>query len=338
MWTIVNSVFWTSLGVILFRCQLVPTNLPRLLGRSLYWIGVPLQIWVLARRSNFNEAIWIPPLATVVVLLLGLILALSILQQWRQLKTAYSDKSIQFSWLNDLIYFFSGLPLAVQFLQKAIPSNRSGKGSFVLASMLGNTGFIGLAIIPNFIDQHYWSWVVLYGVTHNLIGSYGLGAVVANYFSPSKTTKKRSLGLTNLLKVPVLWAFTIGYLSRNLSLPDGIEIITQYGIFIVVPSAFLLIGMQLGKLQGLKSLKVAIAPTSLKIFILPGLVAIVATLLGVNGDGRLALVLMSGMPTAFANVILAEEYNLDRQIAAGTILLSTVILPLILPFWLTLLS
>ena len=106
MWTIVNSVFWTSLGVILFRCQLVPTNLPRLLGRSLYWIGVPLQIWVLARRSNFNEAIWIPPLATVVVLLLGLILALSILQQWRQLKTAYSDKSIQFSWLNDLIYFF----------------------------------------------------------------------------------------------------------------------------------------------------------------------------------------------------------------------------------------
>jgi len=52
----------------------------------------------------------------------------------------------------------------------------------------------------------------------------------------------------------------------------------------------------------------------------------------------LALVLMSGMPTAFANVILAEEYNLDRQIAASSILLSTVSLPLIIPLWLALFS
>ncbi|MDJ0691044.1 MAG: hypothetical protein QNJ41_21365 [Xenococcaceae cyanobacterium MO_188.B32] len=334
MWTIVNSVFWTGLGVVLFRCQLVPAHLPRLLGRSLYWIGVPLQVWLLARRSDFDEAIWIPPLATITVLLLGLVLALSILQNWRKLKYTYLNKSIQFSWLNDLIYIISSLPLTVKSFQQVIPSSRAGKGSFVLASMLGNTGFIGLAIVPNFIEQHYWSWIVLYGVTHNLLGSYGLGAVVANYFSLSKNSKKRAMRLRDLLKVPSLWAFTLGYLTRNLSFPDSVEIITRYGIFIVVPSAFLLIGMQLGKLRGMKSLKAAIVPASLKIIILPGLVAIGLTLLGIEGDGRLALVLMSSMPTAFANVILAEEYNLDRQIAAGTILLSTVTLPLIFPLWL----
>ena len=338
MWTIANSVFWTSLGILLFRCQLVPAHLPRLLGRSLYWIGVPLQVWMLARRSDFDEAIWIPPLVTIIVLFLGLILALSILQKWKQLKYAYENKSIQFSWLNDLIYIFSGLPLPVKFFQKLIPSNRKAKGSFVLASMLGNTGFIGLAIIPNFIDRHYWSWIVLYGVTHNLLGSYGLGAIVANYFSQSKTTSQRAIQLRDFLKVPSLWAFAVGYLTRNLSFPDSVEMMAKYGILIVVPSAFLLIGMQLGKLQVVKTLKTAIIPTSLKTLILPGLVAVGLTLLGVEGDGRLALVLMSGMPTAFANVILAEEYNLDRQIAAGTILLSTTILPLILPFWLTCLS
>jgi hypothetical protein len=45
---------------------------------------------------------------------------------------------------------------------------------------------------------------------------------------------------------------------------------------------------------------------------------------------------MSGMPTAFANIILAEEYDLDRQVAASSILVSTVILPLMIPFWLAL--
>ena len=334
MWTIINSIFWTSLGIILFRFQLVPANLPRLLGRSLYWIGVPLQIWVLARRSNFDEAIWIPPLATVTVLLLGLILALSILHKWRQLKYAYLNTSIQFRWLNDLIYIFSGLPFGVKSFQQFIPSNYAGKGSFVLASMLGNTGFLGLAIIPNFIDQHYWSWIVLYGVTHNVLGSYGLGAIVANYFSRSKNNR-RAIRLTDLLKVPSLWAFAIGYSTRYLSFPSSLETAMQYGIYIVVPSAFLLIGMQLGKLQGIKSLKAAIVPTVLKIIILPGLVAVGVTLFGIEGDGRLALVLMSGMPTAFANVILAEEYNLNRKIAASTILISTVMLPLILPLWLT---
>lgn len=334
MWTIINSVFWTGLGIILFRYQLVPAYLPRLLGRSLYWIGVPLQVWVLARRSDFDEAIWIPPLVTVTVLLLGLVLALSILQRWRKLKYTYLNKSIQFIWLNDLIYLLSSFPLTAKSFRQVIPSNRAGKGSFVLASMLGNTGFIGLAIVPNFIEQHYWSWIVLYGVTHNLLGSYGLGAVVANYFSCSKTKRKRAMRLWDLLKVPSLWAFALGYLTRNMSLPDTLESIARYGIFLVVPSAFLLIGMQLGKLRGIKSLKVAIVPASLKILILPGLVAIGLTLLGIEGDGRLALVLMSSMPTAFANVILAEEYNLDRQIAAGSILLSTVALPLIFPLWL----
>ena len=256
----------------------------------------------------------------------------------KPIKYIYLNKSVQFIWLNDLIYLLSGLPLMSKFFRQVIPSNRAGKGSFVLASMLGNTGFIGLAIVPNFVEQHYWSWIVLYGVTHNLLGSYGLGAVVANYFSCSSTNKKRALRLWDLLKIPSLWAFALGYLTRNILLPDSVESIARYGIFLVVPSAFLLIGMQLGKLRGIKSLKVAIVPTSLKILILPGLAAIALTILGIKGDGRLALVLMSSMPTAFANVILAEEYNLDRQIAAGSILLSTVTLPFVFPLWLACLS
>ncbi len=45
------------------------------------------------------------------------------------------------------------------------------------------------------------------------------------------------------------------------------------------------------------------------------------------------MVLMSGMPSAFAGLILAEEYNLDRDLIASSIIISTVLLLLMLPLW-----
>ncbi len=337
MWAILQSIFWTSLGLIPVRLELIPINLSRLLGRSLYWIGVPLQILVLARQSDFSQTIWFPPLTTLIVLLTGLGLALLILGALKQLTSV---------WLTKKQIVAAGLSFNLKTLKRIVPQHSSSKGSFVLASMLGNTGFIGIAIAPTFVSQPYWSWIVLYGVTHNLLGSYGLGVILASYFGCSTQGTRAALShksrwwihLRDLLSVPALWAFLLGWLSRDVPVAPAIESAIQTSVRFVVPGAFLLIGMQLGRLQGVKGLQTGVIPSAVKMLILPGLVGLSLTLLGIVGDGRLALVLMSGMPTAFANVILAEEYNLDRQIAASSILLSTVSLPLIISLWLALFS
>jgi malate permease and related proteins len=60
--------------------------------------------------------------------------------------------------------------------------------------------------------------------------------------------------------------------------------------------------------------------------------------MGITGEPRLALVMMSGMPCAFAGLILAEEYDLDRDLAASTIALSTIGLLVMIPVWLWLLG
>ncbi len=308
MWTITTSVFWTGLGAYLIKYNFIPIKLSGLLGRSLYWVGVPLQILVLARKSNFSPSIWLPPLITVVVLLLGLGLANLSLHFLKQAKSIYQ--------------------VGTQY--------RSSQGSFVLASILGNTGFVGLAIAPAFVDQGYLAWIVLYGVTHNLLGSYGLGVFLASYFGRSQQGNCWWIQLRDLLSVPSLWAFAIGWGSRSIQLPVLIEEALETGVLFVIPAAFLYIGMQLCQLQGVRSLQSAIVPTALKMVVLPGLAGLGLTLLNLSGDARLALVLMSGMPSAFANLILAEEYNLDRQVAASSIVLSTVLLPLMIPLWLVL--
>jgi hypothetical protein len=43
---------------------------------------------------------------------------------------------------------------------------------------------------------------------------------------------------------------------------------------------------------------------------------------------------MSGMLTAFVGLILAEEYDLNRELAASSIATTSVLLLVIIPFWL----
>ena len=340
MLIILQSILWAIFGIILYREKIVDDNLPRLLGRTLYWVGVPLQIFFLARRSNFDQIALIPPVMTVAVIAIGLMLAVFVVEILKQLVLAIATRVVPQSQIEGLLLSV-GLSMPVstrQFIDRATPNNKQGIGSFVLASILGNTGFIGLALIPPFVDPSYWSWIVLYGVAHNVLGSYGIGVLVADRYSHSGT-KSRQINwfnqLQNLLFLPSLWAFAYGYFGRDIPLPSAIEAIVSKAVLLVVPGAFILIGMQLSKLQQWQNLSSGVIPAMLKTLVVPAIAGLLFTIVGLEGDARLVLVLMSSMPTAFASIILAEEYNLDRQVAASSILLSTLALPLVIFIWLT---
>jgi len=337
MLIILQSILWAIFGTILYRERIVDENLPRFLGRTLYWVGVPLQIFFLARKSNFDQIAWVPPLTTVAVLLIGLVFTVSTVEILKQFILVIAAKLVPQSQIEGL-FLSVGLSITLstrRFIDRITPKDRKSTGSFILASILGNTGFIGLALIPPFVDSNYWSWIVLYGLTHNVLGSYGLGVLVADYHSHSAKKNDWWGQLQNLLFLPSLWAFAYGYFGRDIPLPNLVETIISKGVLFVVPGAFILIGMQLSKLQQWQSLSSGLVPAVLKTLVIPGLAGLVFTLFGLKGDGRLVLVLMSSMPTAFASIILAEEYDLDRQVAASSILLSTLALPIVIFIWLT---
>jgi hypothetical protein len=332
-------ILWVGLGLVLFR--FLPDALPRLLGRILYWFGVPLEILALARRTDFSAGIGLASGVMALALGVGLVLAGSSLLLGKRLEQAAS-------------------PEGLGRLQQP-----SCQGSFLLSAMIGNTGFIGLAIAPLLVSDRALNLVVFYSVTHNIIGTYGLGVFLASYFGRSVGTagrqKQEEEGETNInsatapspltalnpsqnrwwiqirdvLTVPTLWAFILGYLTRSLALPTVIESGLQASLWFVIPAAFLLMGIRLGQIQGWSSLRLALVPACIKVVALPGLVGIGTTLAGLPTASRLALVLMSGMPTAFAGLILAEEYDLDREIIASSILLSSVTLLLMIPLWST---
>lgn len=312
-------ILWMSLGLLIFR--FIPPWFPHWLGRGLYWVGVPLELVALARQSHQGELSStqsLPILAVIITggaILVGLIVTLLVLWGWKKILFRHikldSNQSRSGHWLDS-------------------PT----QGSFLLSAVLGNTGFVGLAIAPFLVHNDALSWVLLFSITHNVIGPYGVGVLIASYYSHEKSSNRWWMQLRDLLTVPPLWAFVIGYLTQQVVLPQAIESGLQASINIVIASAFLLTGIRLAQLQNWQNFRLAFVPAFLRVVAIPLFVGILTTLLlGLSGDRRLAMVLMSGMPSAFAGLILAEEYNLDRDLIASSIILSTLLLLLVLPVW-----
>jgi hypothetical protein len=81
--------------------------------------------------------------------------------------------------------------------------------------MSGNTGFIGLAIAPLLVGEQALKLVVFYSITQNVLGTYGLGVFLASYFGRSSQENCWWIQIRDVLCVPSLWAFTIGFLTRR---------------------------------------------------------------------------------------------------------------------------
>lgn len=332
---------WTGLGAISLR--FLPQTLPRLLGRGLYWVGVPWQIFALARYTNFADRVEIVPIVTLATLAIGIILAWAALRSLAWLKT-YGESSSALP-LTELpqqrtteLPTASSARLAHPALFSWIPHfSPAQQGSFMLVTVLGNTGFVGLGLLPAIISPENMGWAIFFSITQNVVGTYGIGVLIASYFGHTGTPNQPNhwwMQLRDILTVPTLWAFAIGYFTQSMSFPPLVETGFQASLLFVIPASFLLMGMRLSQLQGIKSLQIALLPTVLKVVVLPGCIAIGTTQLGLSGDPRLAMVLMAGMPSAFASLILAEEYNLDHDLSASSIALTTIGLLIMIPVWL----
>ncbi|HEY9635877.1 MAG TPA: AEC family transporter [Coleofasciculaceae cyanobacterium] len=300
---------WIGLGILLFR--FIPASFSTRLGRALYWVGVPVQSLIFGRRTQLYSETRLIPLIVVEASVLSIGLAL--ISWWAWQKFFRQNAEV--------------LPLA-----QSSALERSRKASFIIAAMLGNTGFIGMTLAEVLIDPLYWNWAVLYNVSNTI--SYSLAVLIASHFGQSGKQHPWWVPLRDVLTVPSQWAFLLGLVTQDMELP----LIVSSGLsamnWVVFASALLLLGLRLGSIKGWSSLEIALIPAALKILVVPGCVGLTATCLGITGEPRLVLVLMSGVPTGLATLILAEVYDLDRELLTSSITLTLVGLLLALPLWL----
>lgn len=209
--------------------------------------------------------------------------------------------------------------------------SRGTVGAMVLTCGLGNTAYMGLAMVealkgaefvgPAVIADQFGSFVAL------SVGGVIVAAVYSGAPPSAGAIVRRMLGFTPFLALVVallVWPFG--------GLPDVLQPVLARIGQTLTPLALFSVGLQL-KFGGIGSQwKTLLGGLGWKMVLAPALVLGAAWTLGLQGPIPVAAILQCAMPPMVTAGILAEQYDLDPVLAnlvvgVGT-LLSLVTLPL----------
>lgn len=285
-------------GIILGR--ILPSTFPTRLGKLLFWVGVPISIVAFLRQTDLSGQIWVAPAIAHLAILLGAFLA------WLGIK-------------------------GQAYLTNSLP-HPSTQGSLILAAMVGNTGYLGFPITLAIVGKEYFAWALFYDLLGTVFGAYGLGVLLAsrfgstagNYFQTAKA----------VLINPALWSFGFGLIFRQVAIPPVMEFTLEKLAWVALASSLILMGMRLSRFNSWYKLKPAGSSVLIKMLLVPLILGSALPLFGVTGEAAQVVVLQMAMPPAFGTLILAETFDLDRDLAVTALGMGCMVLLFTLPVWL----
>lgn len=284
-------------------------NVPNLLGKFLFYCGVPVGIVAFLRQADLSGNIWLSPIIAWSAIALGAFSA------WLYLKLFISNDSVK----------------------------QTFQGSFLLTTMFGNTGYLGYPIILAMVGEKYFGWAVFYDLLGTTIGAYGLGALLGNHFSelaissPNQQQKLSNLVIP-IFANPPLWGLILGLGLRQLTFPPLVETSLHNIGWGVISLSLVLIGMRLSQLTSWRHVPVASASLALKMLFVPLTLGLLISSLNLATQAQQVMILQMAMPPAFATLVISETYQLDYELTVTTVATGSLGLLGILPFWLFLLG
>ncbi|MDZ7964120.1 MAG: AEC family transporter [Nostoc sp. DedSLP03] len=278
----------------------LPVTVPTRLGLFLFWVGVPISIVSFLRQSSLSGQIWIAPAIAYLAILLGA--------------------------------FFAWLGIKGQAYFRKTVSQPSTQASLILAAMLGNTGYLGFPITLAMLGKEYFAWALFYDLLGTFPGTYALGVLLAASFGGSVQNHWQ---ITRAILInPALWGFGFGLLFRQVTIPTVAEFWLEKFAWISVALSLVLIGMRLALLKSWRSLPQVGISLGIKMLLVPLILGSILPLFGLTGAIAKIIVLQMAMPPAFATLVIAETFNLDRDLAVTALAAGAIVLLVTLPVWL----
>lgn len=278
----------------------LPITVPTRLGQFLFWVGVPISIVSFLRQSSLSGQIWIAPAIAYLAILLGAFLA----------------------WL--------GIKAQAYFRNTVLQPPT--QASLILAAMLGNTGYLGFPITLAMVGKEYFAWALFYDLLGSFPGTYGLGVLLAARFGGGVQNHWQIA--KSILINPALWGFGFGLLFRQVTIPTVTEFWLEKFAWSSVALSLVLIGMRLALLKSWRSLPQVGMSLGIKMLLVPLILGSILPVFGITGAIAKVIVLQMAMPPAFATLVIAEAFNLDRDLAVTALAAGAILLLLTLPVWL----
>lgn len=206
-------------------------------------------------------------------------------------------------------------------------------GALLLAASFPNSTYLGLPVLDQVIGPQTRATVLQYDLFACTPILLSLGIILAQHYSDSDNKVNP---LRELIKIPPLWAVTLGislnlmgieqphFLSASLSLLAG-------G---VVPLMLIVLGMSIRwhSLQ-LKFIKLLLPIVLISLIIVPMAVFGMSHLIGLQAETILTVSLIAAMPTMVFGIVICERYQLDSELYAAAVTLTTICSLVTLPLW-----
>ncbi len=278
-----------------FLGRWLPPVTPRWIGLFLFWVGSPLSNIIFIYRADLSGGVWLAPVV---------------------------------AWVG----YFCGLGLALLWWRStANHLDGPSRASFLLTSVFGNTGYIGFPVVISLVGDRYAGWALFYDLLGTVLGVYSLGVFLAvRHGGPSQM---EHLGRSVVLN-PVLWSLVFVLWLRQFDLPWLRSPLWLHLGWAMVFISLILIGMRLSEMkQGLPWQKSS-ASLAIKMLLVPLMLGWALGVFSLDPTQRLVLVLQMASPPAIATLVLAENFNLDRQLTVSTIVAGSTVFLITIPLWL----
>lgn len=219
--------------------------------------------------------------------------------------------------------------LALAFLAEKtlrLPPERAG--GFLLASTLGNTGYLGYPLTAALLGSSAVPEAVFFDVFGTVFALVLVGLPIAAHFGDHSEGSPSAL--RELLTFPAVLALAAALLLRPVMLPlavsHGLELLAS----MVAPLIMLSVGLSLrprSVARGAIALSVVIA---LKLVVAP-LIAMGAGAVLLEGATARVGVLEASMPSMMLTLVVGERYGLDTDFIASAIFVTTVLAAITVP-------
>lgn len=238
------------------------------------------------------------------------------------------DPSIAINLLIVTLFAFLSHGLLILFSSLAFSKKNDQYKVLRFATVFGNCSFMGIPLLSALLPENGVLYATAYITVFNiLLWTYGVVLSVG---------KGEKLSLKKIVLSPVILSVIIGlfFFFTSIKLPGAIAKTVEYIGDLNTPLAMIVTGVFVAKsniLNSLKKLDVYLVCFIKLILVSFIMIIIMRFIPSLSMDVKMAIVVMSGVPTASTSIMFAQKYGNDAVFVGEILVISTIMSLVTLP-------
>lgn len=219
--------------------------------------------------------------------------------------------------------------LVLRWLKLAVSTRRQISSREFATTLVATFVFNGANFGISIVSFAFGGEALTYAVIIYIAGStvaWTLGPYVSSSGAASMLKS-----LNSILRTPVVYALALALALKAAGiseLPPALSRTSQLLADASIPLMLVLLGLQLGGFRKPDRWQLLLSGAAIRLLLAPLVAIACASLLSLDGPARSAFILQAGMPTAVLTLILAYEFDTDRDLALNLIMTTTLLSPI----------